>query len=139
MSRLHVVKTGHARVLNGSPCWGIVAPLRSVLRGDRGTPRAEVAGVAAPGWGRVARPGAVEAGRAVGAVGGISRAGKVVVRALRARLLVRRSDRTVTSGCLCVVHTMRIEERAKKPRAGGQTGDIMRLQTNISLCAERSA
>lgn len=85
-TRLCIVCPRLARVLGGRPDWGIVAPVRCVLRWSRSTPRAEVAGVAWSGWGRVARAGTVEAGKAVGAIGGVSRAGKVVERAVRARL-----------------------------------------------------
>lgn len=97
-NHLFVVRPRFAGILNGRSDRSVVAPLRPVLRGSRGAPRAVVASVADPGWSRVTRSGTVEARGAVRAVGRVGRAGKVVVRAVRARLLVRRSDWAVAPG-----------------------------------------
>lgn len=98
-AHLLVPKAGLTWVLLRRPDGGVVAWLRHELGGDVSTPRAVMADCAATGRFRVARPGTVEARRAVGAVGGIGGTGKVVVRATRTRLLIGRPDRAVASGC----------------------------------------
>lgn len=123
LANLGIVRPGLARELGGGPDWGVVAPVRRELRGDRSTSRAEVAGVARSGRGRVARAGAVVAGKTVGAIGGVSRAGKVVERAVRARLREGRPDGAVTSSCVvcvcCVFARCIIAMNMKVTDAGG--------------------
>lgn len=102
-THLIIIRSRLTRILNRSPNRGIVSPVRPVLGGGRGTSRAIVARVTPAGRGRVTRTGAVEARGAVGTVGRVGRSGKVVVSAVRARLLVRRSDRAVPPSWLIVL------------------------------------
>ena len=98
-AHLLVPIAGLTWVLLRRPDGGVVAWLRHELGGAVRTPRAVMTGCAATGRFWVTRPGAVEARRAVGAVRGVGGAGKVVVRATRTRLLIRRPDRAVASSC----------------------------------------
>lgn len=109
-AHLQVVRAGFTWVLLRSPFGGVVARLCDELGGARRTSGAVVAGTADTGRGRVARPRTVEAGVAVGAVGGVGGAGKIVVCATRTRLLIRRPDRAVASGC-CLFEYLRCNVR----------------------------
>lgn len=99
LPHLVVVRSRVAWVLLTRTVGGVVASLDSVLGRGASSSRTVKSRQAAARGGRVARTGAVEAGRAVGAVGRIGRAGKIVVGSGRTGLRVRGPDRAVASSC----------------------------------------